>query len=135
MSHGPNENFLDEISFFIALLTCLSTEGCMGWGDMFAPKHLVSGDYSLMQGESDSNPDVYLMVKGSSTSVAGPLHKLGWNQQYIIFTDANWPNPWSVIRVKDHSKFTITETQRVSDSAFKGISIVSPQAAWDAKTH
>lgn len=132
----PMKFFSTKLLFCTALLlTCLSTEGCLGCGDMFAPKHPVSGDYSLMQGESDSNPDLYLMVKGSSTSVAGPLHKVGWNQQYIIFTDENWPTPWSVIRVRDHSQFTITELQRGSDSAFKSISIVSPQSAWDAKTH
>jgi hypothetical protein len=52
--------------FFALLLMCLCAEGCMGWGDMFAPKHLISSDYSLMQGEEDSNPDVYLMVKEAS---------------------------------------------------------------------
>ena len=106
----------------------------MGWGDIFAPKHLVSGDYSLMQGESDSDREVYLMIKGKSVSVAGPLHQFGWNQQFIIFTDANWPNPRSVIRVKDHSKFTITEAQRLTDPAFKGITILSPHDAWNTKT-
>jgi hypothetical protein len=117
------------------LVMCLPTEGCMGWGDVFAPKHVASGDYSLMHGEPDSDNDVYLMVKGKSVSVAGPLHQIGWNQQYVIFTDANWPNPWSVIRVKDHSKFTVTEAQRLTDPAFKGITILSPQDAWNTKTH
>jgi hypothetical protein len=104
----------------------------MGWGDMFAPKHSVSGDYYLMQGESADN-EVYLMIKGKSVSETGPLHRFGWNEQYIVFTDANWPNPWNVIRVKEHSKFTITEAQRVTDPAFKGIVILSPQDAWNTK--
>jgi hypothetical protein len=95
------------------LLLCMSAEGCMGWFDIFAPRHRLPGDFSLMQGES-SNIEVYLMSKGQSVSVAGPLHQLGWSEQYIIFTDANWPKPWNVIRVKDHAKFTIA-TPRAHD--------------------
>jgi hypothetical protein len=72
----------------VVLLFCLSAEGCMGWGDIFAPKHAVSGDYSIVQGESEDS-EVYLMMREQSVSIAGPLHRLGWNEQYIIFTDAN----------------------------------------------
>jgi hypothetical protein len=104
----------------------------MGWFDIFAPKHTLSGDFSLMQGES-AESEIYLMSKGQSVSVAGPLHQLGWNQQYIIFTDANWPQPWNVIRVQDHAKFTITDVQRKTDPTFKGISIMSPTDAWNSK--
>jgi hypothetical protein len=90
----------------------------MGWLDIFSPEHTLSGDFPLMQGES-ANIEVYLMSKGQSVSVAGPLHQLGWNEQYIIFTDANWPKPWNVIRVKDHAKFIITDAQRTTDPGFK----------------
>jgi hypothetical protein len=104
----------------------------MGWGDMFAPKHTLTGNFELMQGES-AKTEFYLMSEGQPISVAGPLHQLGWNERYIIFTDDNWPNPWNVIRVKDHTKFTITEGQRTSDPSFKGISIMSPTDAWNSK--
>jgi hypothetical protein len=115
----------------IALL-CLSAEGCMGWADIFAQKHTLIGDFGLMQGES-AKMEVYLMSKEQSVSVAGPLHQLGWNEQYIIFTDDNWPKPWNVIRVSDHARFTITDGQRTSDPSFKGISIMSPTDAWNSK--
>jgi hypothetical protein len=106
----------------------------MGWFDIFAPKHKLSGDFSLMQGES-ADIEVYLMSKGQSVSVAGPLHQLGWNEQYIIYTDANSPQPWNVIQVKDHAEFKITDVQRTTNPAFKGISIMSPIVAWNSKTH
>ena len=122
-----------SLCLVLAILS-LSADGCLGAADIFAAKHPISADYFLMQGESSEN-DVYLMSKGSSVSVAGPMHQLGWNQQYILFTDENWPHPWNVIRVKDHAKFTITDSQRLTDPAFKGIAIMSPSSAWNAKTH
>ena len=42
--------------------------------------------------------------------------------------------PWNVIRVEDHSKFTITEMQRATEPAFKDIVITSPDDAWKSKT-
>ena len=94
-----------------------------------APEHKISGNFLLVQGESG----IYLMSDWQTVNVAGPLHQIGWNKQYIIFTDANWPKPWNVIRVKDHTKFTITDTQRTTDPAFNGISIMSPTDAWNSK--
>ena len=114
------------------LFLCLPAQGCVGWFDLFAPQKKLSGDFALQQGESASL-QFYLMSKGQSGSVAGPLHQLGWNEQYIIFTDANWPEPRNVIRVKDHSKFTITEALRTTDPAFKVIPIMSPTDAWNLK--
>lgn len=106
--------------------------GCLGWGDMFAPRHTISGDYSLMQGEGGD--DIYLFVKGASVSVAGPLHQIGWNGEYIIFTDANWPTPWNVLRVADHHLFKISQQQLQTDNALKGIALLSPSAAWNKKS-
>jgi hypothetical protein len=105
----------------------------MGWGDIFAAKHRVAGDYFFMRGESGSADEVYLLVKGTSISVAGPLRRVGWNEQYIIFTDENWPTPWSVIEVSDRRKFTITDAQLGTEKAFKDIKMLSPADAWDAK--
>jgi hypothetical protein len=96
-----------------------------------APDHKVSGNFLLVQGESG----FYLMSDWQTVNVAGPLHQIGWNKQYIIFTDANWPKPWNVMRVKDHTKFTITDAQRTTDPAFNGISIMSPTDAWNSKGH
>jgi hypothetical protein len=104
----------------------------MGWLDLLAPRHKTSGDFSLMQGEV-ADPEIYLKSKGQSVSVAGPIHQIGWNDQYIVFTDANWPQPWNVIRVKDHTKFTITDAQRTTDPTFKVIPITSPTDAWNSK--
>lgn len=124
-----------EILAVVMLLALsLPVMGCLGWGDMFAPKHYISSEYFLMQGESESSAGVYLMMKGRSISLAGPLHQVGWNQQYIIFTDENLPDPWNVIRVTDHTQFKITEIQRAADPAFKVISILSPSKAWELKT-
>lgn len=111
----------------------LGLTGCMGWGDTFAPKHYISGDYFLMLGEPEDPNQVFLLSKGSSISIAGPMDQMGWNKDYIIFTDRNWPQPWSVIRVKDHQKFTITEKQRLADPSFRGIVIKKPSDAWNAK--
>ena len=113
------------------LLLALLLSGCLGWGDMFAPRHAMSGDYFLMQGEGGD--DVYLMVKGSSGSVAGPLHEIGWNSQYIIFTDANWPTPWNVIKVSSHQSFRVSDEQRRTDQRLNDIRLLSPSAAWRAK--
>ncbi len=114
---------------FLALPLLLT--GCLGWGDMFAPKHAISG-YSLMQGEEGN--DVYLFVKGSSVSVAGPLHQIGWNGQYIVFTDDNWPTPWNVVRVADHHTVKISQQQFQTDDALKGIRLLSPSAAWNKRS-
>ena len=115
----------------IALL--LVPTGCMGWGDMFAPRHRISGDYFLQQGEDPKGDEVYLFVKGASVSVAGPLHQIGWNGQYILFTDANWPAPWNVIRIADHRMSRISAQQMQSDGAFTGIRILSASSAWHQK--
>ena len=96
-----------------------------------SPEHKISGNFLLVQGESG----VYLMSDWQTVNVAGPLHQIGWNKQYIIFTDANRPNPWNVIRVKDHTKFTITDTQQTTDPAFNGVVIMSPTDAWNTKAH
>ena len=114
-------------------LPSLLLTGCLGWGDIFAPKHRVSGDYSLMQGESGSTDEVYLLMKGESVSVAGPLLQVGWNQRYIIFTDQNWPAPWSVLEVSSHRKFNITEAQRGREKAYQDIRILFPAQAWTEK--
>lgn len=98
---------------------------------MFAPKHTISGEYSLMQGEGGD--DIYLMVKGKSVSVAGPIHQIGWNGQYIIFTDANRPDPWKVIKVGNHQSYRVSEEQRRTDQTLKSINLLSPAAAWKAK--
>ena len=55
----------------IAIALFLVPTGCMGWGDMFAPTHRISGDYFLQQGEDPKGDEVYLFVKGASVSVAG----------------------------------------------------------------
>jgi hypothetical protein len=94
-----------------------------------APERKIFGDFLLVQGESG----VYLMSDWQTVNVAGPLHQIGWNKQYILFTDANWPKPWNVVRVKDHTKFAITDTQRTTDPAFNGIVIMSPTDAWNSK--
>lgn len=76
--------------------------GCLGWGDLFRDKPLIAGDYFLMESELNSTDDLYLFTGGNTVSVAGPLNQIGWNQQYIIFTDANFPEEWAVIAVKEH---------------------------------
>ena len=106
----------------------------MGWGDIFAAKHHVSGDYFLMKDEDPSSDDLYLMNKDVSISIAGPLREIGWNAQYIIFTDAISPQPWNVINVASHRKLRISEQQRQADSVFKSISLLSPSAAWKVKS-
>ena len=117
------------------LVLIIPLAGCIGWGDMFRERLTVSGDYFLMEGEGDSTDNLYLFNRDDSNSVAGPLKRIGWNQQYIVFTDANNPTPWNVITVKDHSKFTITDIQRSQDSRLQQIAIGSTSEAWQkAKT-
>jgi len=88
-----------------------------------------------MQGEDPEQPETYLFVGKNSNSFAGPLHKIGWNQQYVIFTDENWPNPWNVIRIENRQKFTITEKQRTTEETYKQIPICSPADAWKYAKH
>jgi hypothetical protein len=37
-------------------------------------------------------------------------------KQYIVFTDAKYPDQWNVIAVKEHSRLRITDNQRTQDS-------------------
>jgi hypothetical protein len=67
---------------FVALSTLfLALAGCMGWGDIFAERREISGDYFLMQGEMNPNDEIYIFVKGNSGSIAGYIHQIGWNEE------------------------------------------------------
>jgi hypothetical protein len=103
--------------------------GCIGWGDMFAPKRPIAGDYYLMQGEAAEA--LYLFVRGNQSSIAGPLHRIGWDRQHIIYTDDNKPTEWNVIAVKEHTQFTINDIQTTQDSRFQQIVILSWSDAWE----
>jgi len=88
-----------------------------------------------MEGEGNSPNDLYLLVHPQAISVAGPIHRIGWNQQYIIYTDDNKPTEWNVIEVNEHRQFTTTDIQRTQDSRFKQIAIGSPSEAWQWAKH
>jgi hypothetical protein len=81
-------------------------------------------------GEQNSTDDLYLFTGDNTASVAGPLNRIGWNQQYIIFTSAKYPTQWNVITVKEHSGFKITDNERTQDSRFNHIAIGSTAEAW-----
>jgi hypothetical protein len=98
---------------------------------MFAEQRSISGDYSLIHGE-DLRNSLYIVKKGQSVSVAGPLHNIGWNQTYVLFTDDNWPTRWNVIDVGTHQMRKITEPQREGDNSLKSINILTPTDAWAA---
>ena len=106
--------------------------GCLGWFDIFAERRALSGTYSLMQGEGYPDSGLFVMEKGRSGSVTGSLHEIGWNQAYILFTDDNWPTRWTVIDVAAHQVLKVTESQRVADDRFRGITILTPKDAWIA---
>ena len=74
--------------------------------------------------------DLYLMVRDYSGSVAGPLYKIGWNEQYIIYTDANRPEPWNVIDVRNYTRVSISDALRTSSRRFQAIRIMEPAEAW-----
>jgi hypothetical protein len=105
------------------LLVFLPLAGCMGWGDVLAPKRPVAGDYFLMEGKESE--DLYLFVRGNDNSITGKLHRIGWNHQYIVYTDENKPVEWNVIAINDHSEFMINDSQRRRDSRFQQIVIGS----------
>ena len=106
--------------------------GCLGWLDIFAEQRPLSGTYSLMQGEGYPDNGLFVMEKGRSVSISEPLHEIGWNQTYILFTDDNWPTRWSLIDVAAHQVLKITESQRSVDGRFRGINILTPKDAWIA---
>lgn len=114
----------------ILSFSLLSLSGCLGWLDIFAERHPLSGDYYLMHGEGSPDNGLFLMEKGRSGSLTGDLHKIGWSQTCILFTDDNWPTPWSVIDVQTHHVLKITERQRLADDRFKSINVLSPTDAW-----
>jgi hypothetical protein len=120
---------LAKMRVISAFILFMPLAGCLGWGDMFAPKRTIAGDYFLMEGETSEG--LYLFVRGNDSSVTGKLHQIGWNHQYIIYTDDNKPIEWNVIVVKEHSRFTINEIQRAQDSRFHQIVIGSPLEAWE----
>jgi len=103
--------------------------GCFGWSDIFEEQRPLSGDYSLIHGKDYS---LYIMKKQKSGSVAGPLHEIGWNQTYILFTDDNWPTRWNVIDVRAHQMRKITEAQREGNDSLRTIKILTPTDAWAA---
>jgi hypothetical protein len=110
-------------------LLCVALAGCIGWGDMFSPKRAIAGDYFLMEGET---PDrLYLFVRGKAGSVTGELCRIGWNRQYIIYTDENQSIKWNVIAVEGHEQFKINDIERAHDSRFREIAISSPSEAWE----
>jgi hypothetical protein len=120
------------LTLFVATgssILSLALTGCLGWLDIFAEQHSLSGGYFLMQGE-DPGGSLFLMVKGQSVSVAGPIHEIGWSQRYILFTDDNWPTRWNAIDVPTHRVFKINEGERIGDGRFKGIEIVSAKDTW-----
>src|SRR5271170_8033463 len=91
------------------ILFLLPLTGCLGWGDLFQEKRFIAGDYFLMESDLNTTDDLYLFVGDRSESVAGPLNRMGWNQRYIVFTDARFPTQWKVITVKEHSESNITD--------------------------
>ena len=108
----------------------LPLAGCMGLGDMFQEKRLLAGDYFLMEGEANSTDDLYLFVGDETGSLAGPLNRIGWNQQYVVFEDTKDPRQWDVINVKEHHRFKITDLERTQDSRFQQIAIGTAKEAW-----
>jgi hypothetical protein len=114
------------VVWFIALFLT----GCMGWADMFRERRSIAGEYYLMEGEEGTADEIFLLRGHDTVSVAGPLKRIGWDEKYIIFTDANNPSPWNVVAVKEKSKFTITEIERTKDSRFQQIPIGSATQAW-----
>jgi hypothetical protein len=113
------------------LLLLLPLAGCLGWGDLFQEKQFIAGDYFLMESDRNTTDDLYLFTGHDTGSIAGPLNRIGWNQQYIIFVDARFPAQWNVIAVKEHSESKITDAQRTQDSRFQHIIVVSPSGAWE----
>jgi hypothetical protein len=112
------------------LLLLVPLSGCLGLGDLFREKPFIAGDYFLMEGERDTTDDLYLFNGDNPASVAGPLSRIGWNQQYIVFVDARFPTQWNVITVKEHSESKITDAQRTQDSRFQHILVRSSLEAW-----
>ncbi len=110
-------------------LLSVALAGCVGWGDMFSPKRAIAGDYFLMEGETPNS--LYLLVRGNAGSVTGELCRIGWNRQYIIYTDENQPIKWNVIAVEGHKQFKINDIERAHDSRFREIVISSQSEAWE----
>jgi hypothetical protein len=102
----------------------------LGWGDLFQEKRFIAGDYFLMESDRNTTEDLYLFTGDSSRSIAGPLRRIGWSQQYIVFVDARFPKQWNAITVKEHSESKITDAQRTQDARFEHIVLDSPSGAW-----
>jgi hypothetical protein len=117
------------------LLVLLPLTGCLGCGDLFQEKRFIAGDYFLMESDRNTTDDLYLFTGDNTVSIAGPLNRIGWNQQYIVFVDARFPTQWNVITVKDHSESKITDAQRTQDARFQHIIVGSASEGWQrAKT-
>jgi hypothetical protein len=112
------------------LLFVLPLTGCLGWGDLFQEKRFIAGNYFLMESDLNTTDDLYLFTGDNSVSIAGPLNRIGWNQQYIVFTNAGFPKQWNIITVKEHSEFNITDIQRTQDARFQKIIVGSASEAW-----
>jgi hypothetical protein len=126
----PADGTLLKTRLVGVFLLLLPLTGCLGWGDLFQEKRFIAGDYFLMESDRNTTDDLYLFTGDNTVSIAGPLNRIGWNQQYIIFTDANHPAQWNVITVKEHRESKITDTQRTQDSRFQHIILGSASEAW-----
>lgn len=115
---------------FVALLMM---QGCVGWGDMFAEKRTVVGDYFLMTSEDGGPTKYFLFRKGKSGSITGPLDSIGWNQKYILVQEEDKRNSWAVFALDpQRSPIPADAVQRsqLQRDLISSIRVRSPAEVW-----
>jgi hypothetical protein len=51
--------------------------GCLGWGDIFAPRRPIAGDYFLMEGDENTTKDLYLLIRHNPLALLVDSIELG----------------------------------------------------------
>ena len=124
----PNKYYRALLFMTACVPFCAS--GCLGAGDIFSETHHISGRYELAEGDAANPEEIWLFEKGSMTSLAGPLGSIGWNAQYVVFTERDAPVRWQVLDVSTGMRSVLSEEQRLRDPRLRSIAPLTPKTAW-----
>lgn len=115
------------ISLMVALQAAIALSGCVGWGDMFQAHRVLSGGYFLQKFEDGQ---IYLMVRGESGDVAGPIDRIGWSSSFIVLSTTVSQRKWTIIDVKEHKMLRGGDRDLAEPSLLKSIQPVPVDEAW-----
>ena len=127
------QRLFEATAIILTLIAPLMLQSCVGWGDMFAEKRTVVGEYFLMTSEDSGQSKYYLFEKGKSGSITGPLNSIGWNEKYILSQEEDKPDSWVIFAVDSRrSPLPADPAQRnqLQRELISSIRLRSPAEVW-----